>query len=104
MKTNLFSKNRKEQNYALFFEPDELPRLQYLLETKQFLNLSRLDQYAEDNTGIKLEISLTNRGKRATVQLFEYIVFSYVAVSPVMTFHNKEAMALSGAVSPETGE
>lgn len=104
MKTNLFSKNRKEQNYVLFFEPDELPRLQYLLETKQFLNLSRLDQYAEDNTGIKLEISLTNRGKRATVQLFEYIVFSYVAVSPVMTFHNKEAMALSGAVIPETGE
>ena len=40
MKTTLFSKNRDEKNYELFFESDELHRVQYLLETKQFGELS----------------------------------------------------------------
>ena len=81
MKTTLFSKNRNEKNYELFFESDEL-------------------QSSEDeDTGIKLKLSLAERGKLVTAQLFEYIMSAYEAVSPIMTFRNKEAVALSGAVT-----
>ena len=94
MKTTLFSKNRNEKNYELFFESDELHRVQYLLETKQFGELSE-----DEDTGIKLKLSLAERGKLVTAQLFEYIMSAYEAVSPIMTFRNKEAVALSGAVT-----
>ena len=96
MKTTLFSKNRDEKNYELFFESDELHRVQYLLETKQFGELSELE---DEDTGIKLKLSLAERGKLVTAQLFEYIMSAYEAVSPIMTFRNKEAVALSGAVT-----
>lgn len=99
MKTTLFSKNRKEENYELFFEPEELHRVQYFLETKQFVGLSQLQKNENENSGIKLKLSLTERGKLVTAQLFEYIMSAYEAVSPVMTFRNKEALALSGAVT-----
>ena len=52
MKTTLFSRNREEKNYELFFEPEELHRVQYLLETKQFLGLSEL-QKSEDGYEIE---------------------------------------------------
>ena len=94
MKTTLFSKNRDEKNYELFFESDELHRVQYLLETKQFGELSELQSSEDEDTGIKLKLSLAERGK-----LFEYIMSAYEAVSPIMTFRNKEAVALSGAVT-----
>ena len=99
MKTTLFSKNRDEKNYELFFESDELHRVQYLLETKQFTGLSALQSVENEDTGIKLELSLAERGKLVTAQLFEYIMSAYEAVSPIMTFRNKEAVALSGAVT-----
>lgn len=95
MKTTLFSKNRDEKNYELFFESDELHRVQYLLETKQFGELSELQSSEDEDTGIKLKLSLAERGKLVTAQLFEYIMSAYEAVSPIMTFHNKEAVALS---------
>ena len=53
MKTTLFSKNRDEKNYELFFESDELHRVQYLLETKQFTGLSALQSVENEDTGIK---------------------------------------------------
>ena len=99
MKTTLFSKNREEKNYELFFEPEELPRVQYFLESKQFLGLSELQKSEDDNTGMKLKLSLAERGKLVTAQLFEYIMSAYEAVSPIMIFRNKEAVALSGAVT-----
>ena len=99
MKTTLFSKNRDEKNYELFFESDELHRVQYLLETKQFTGLSALQSVENEDTGIKLELSLAERGKLVTAQLFEYIMSAYEAVSPIMTFRTKEAVALSGAVT-----
>lgn len=99
MKTTLFSKNRDEKNYELFFESDELHRVQYLLETKQFGELSELQSSEDEDTGIKLKLSLAERGKLVTAQLFEYIMSDYEAVSPIMTFRNKEAVALSGAVT-----
>ena len=99
MKTTLFRKNREEKNYELFFEPEELHRVQYFLETKQFLGLSELQKSEDDNTGMKLKLSLAERGKLVTAQLFEYIMSAYEAVSPIMTFRNKEAVALSGAVT-----
>ena len=99
MKTTLFSKNRDEKNYELFFESDELHRVQYLLETKQFGELSELQSSEDEDTGIKLKLSLAERGKLVTAQLFEYIMSAYEAVSPIMTFRNKEAVALSGAVT-----
>lgn len=95
MKTTLFSKNRDEKNYELFFESDELHRVQYLLETKQFGELSELQSSEDEDTGIKLKLSLAERGKLVTAQLFEYIMSAYEAVSPIMTFRNKEAVALS---------
>ena len=98
MKTTLFSKNRDEKNYELFFESDELHRVQYLLETKQFGELSELQSSEDEDTGIKLKLSLAERGKLVTAQLFEYIMSAYEAV-PIMTFRNKEAVALSGAVT-----
>ncbi|MFR7810161.1 MAG: hypothetical protein ACLU4N_13345 [Butyricimonas faecihominis] len=98
MKTTLFSKNRDEKNYELFFESDE-HRVQYLLETKQFGELSELQSSEDEDTGIKLKLSLAERGKLVTAQLFEYIMSAYEAVSPIMTFRNKEAVALSGAVT-----
>ena len=101
MKTTLFSRNRQEKNYELFFEPEELHRVQYLLETKQFLGLSELQKSEDANTGMKLKLSLAARGKLATAQLFEYIMSAYEAVSPIMIFRNKEAVALSGAVTLE---
>ena len=88
MKTTLFSKNRDEKNYELFFESDELHRVQYLLQSSE-----------DEDTGIKLKLSLAERGKLVTAQLFEYIMSAYEAVSPIMTFRNKEAVALSGAVT-----
>ena len=97
MKTTLFSKNRNEKNYELFFESDELHRVQYLLETKQFGELSELQSSEDEDTGIKLKLSLAERGKLVTAQLF--IMSAYEAVSPIMTFRNKEAVALSGAVT-----
>ncbi len=99
MKTTLFSKNRDEKNYELFFEPDELHRVQYFLETKQFVGLTELQRSENENTGIKLKLSLAERGKLVTAQLFEYIMSAYEAVSPIMIFRNKEAVALSGAVT-----
>ena len=63
MKTTLFSKNRDEKNYELFFESDELHRVQYLLETKQFGELSELQSSEDEDTGIKLKLSLAERGK-----------------------------------------
>ena len=99
MKTTLFSKNRNEKNYELIFESDELHRVQNLLETKQFGELSELQSSEDEDTGIKLKLSLAERGKLVTAQLFEYIMSAYEAVSPIMTFRNKEAVAHSGAVT-----
>ena len=87
MKTTLFSKNRDEKNYELFFE------------SEQFGELSELQSSEDEDTGIKLKLSLAERGKLVTAQLFEYIMSAYEAVSPIMTFRNKEAVALSGAVT-----
>ena len=92
------SKPQQEGDFELFFEPDELPRIQYLLETKQFLGLSRLKSFIKDNTGTKLQLSLTHGGKRATVQLFEYFIRAYIPVSPLMEFQNVEAEALSVSI------
>ena len=61
MKTTLFSKNRDEKNYELFFESDELHRVQYLLETKQFGELSELQSSEDEDTGIKLKRVPENR-------------------------------------------
>lgn len=101
MKTNLFTRHQEEKNYELFFEPDELHRVQYLLETKQFLGLTELQKSEDENAGIKLQLSLTKCGKLVTAQLFEYFITAYEAVSPIMIFRNKEALALSGAVTLE---
>ncbi|MDR1414735.1 MAG: hypothetical protein LBI96_02900 [Odoribacteraceae bacterium] len=92
--------NGQEGQYELFFEPNELPRVQYLLETKQFFNLGKLKRYIQDNTGIKLQLSLKERGTYATAQLFEYFFHTYEPVSPLMEFENTEAeaVALSGIV------
>ena len=73
--------------------------MQYLLETKQFGELSELQSSEDEDTGIKLKLSLAECGKLVTAQLFEYIMSAYEAVSPIMTFRNKEAVALSGAVT-----
>ena len=81
MKTTLFSKNRNEKNYELFFESDELHRVQYLLETKQFGELSELQSSEDEDTGIKLKLSLAERGKLVTAQLFEYIMSAYEAAA-----------------------
>lgn len=62
MKTTLFSRKREEKNYELFFEPEELHRVQYLLETKQFLSLSELQKSENENTGMKLKLSLAEHG------------------------------------------
>jgi hypothetical protein len=99
MKTNSIT-NGQEIQYELFFEPNELPRVQYLLETKQFFSLGKLKKYIEDNTGIKLQLSLKERGIHATAQLFEYLFQAYEPVSPLMEFENTEAeaIALSGIV------
>jgi hypothetical protein len=99
MKANSIT-NGQATEYELFFEPNELPRVQYLLETKQFLNLGKLKKYIQDNTGIKLRLSLKEQGVHATAQLFEYLFLAYEPVSPVMEFENTEAeaLALSGIV------
>lgn len=97
MKTTIFKK-QQEENFELFFEPDELPRVQYLLETKQFFSLARLKNHLQNNTGTKMQLSLSNGGKRITVQLFEYIFSKYIPVSPVMEFNNREAKDLSGVI------
>jgi hypothetical protein len=99
METNAIT-NEQEKQYELFFEPNELPRVQYLLETKQFFNLGKLKKYIQDNAGVKLQLSLKERGMHATAQLFEYFFPAYEPVSPVMEFENTEAeaTALSGIV------
>ncbi|MDR2414731.1 MAG: hypothetical protein LBD64_07070 [Odoribacteraceae bacterium] len=99
MKANAITKNQ-EEHYELFFEPNDLPRVQYLLETKQFFNLGKLKNCIEDNASIKLRLSLKEQGARATAQLFEYFFHAYEPVSPVMEFENTEAeaIALSGIV------
>lgn len=99
MKTTLFSKNRDEKNYELFFESDELHRVQYLLEPNNSGGTFRINKFRRRGHGIKLKLSLAERGKLVTAQLFEYIMSAYEAVSPIMTFRNKEAVALSGAVT-----
>jgi hypothetical protein len=98
MKTTTITRG-EERHYELFFEPNELPRVQYLLETKQFFNLGKLKKYI-DNTGIKLHLALEEKGTRATAQLFECLFQAYEPVSPVMEFENTEAeaIALSGIV------
>ena len=99
MEANVITKEQEKQ-YELFFEPNELPRVQYLLETKQFFNLGKLKKYLLDNTGLKLQLSLKERGIYATAQLFEYLFQAYEPVSPLMEFENTEAeaLALSGIV------
>ena len=62
--------------------------MQYLLETKQFVGLSELQKSDDVNTGMKLKLSLAERGKLVTAQLFEYIMSAYEAVSPIMIFRN----------------
>ncbi|MDR0766100.1 MAG: hypothetical protein LBF09_04080 [Odoribacteraceae bacterium] len=94
MKTNAITRGQ-EGCYELFFEPNDLPRVQYLLETKQFFNLGKLKNYIEDNTGIKLCLSLKERGTHATAQLFEYFFHAYEPVSPLMEFENTEAEAIA---------
>jgi hypothetical protein len=94
METNAIT-NGQERQYELYFEPNELPRVQYLLETKQFFNLGKLKKYIQDNTGIKLQLSLKERGSHATAQLFECLLQAYEPVSPVMEFENTEAEALA---------
>jgi hypothetical protein len=99
MEANVIASGQ-EKRYELFFEPNELPRVQYLLETKQFFSLGKLKKYFEDNTGIKLQLSLKEQGARATAQLFEYFFHAYEPVSPLMEFENTEdeAVALSRIV------
>jgi hypothetical protein len=94
MEANVIASGQEKQ-YELFFEANELPRVQYLLETKQFFNLGKLKRYIQDNTGIKLRLSLKEQGTHATAQLFEYFFHAYEPVSPLMEFENTEAEALA---------
>lgn len=91
-------KKQPDKNIDFFFEPDELLRVQYLLETKQFFSLFKLKNFLKNNTGTKMQLSFTNGGKRATAQLFEYAFSNYVPVSPLMEFSNREAQELSVAI------
>ena len=51
MKTLInFKKREGENNFELFFESNDLPRVQYFLETKQFDDLMRLSHKEKDET------------------------------------------------------
>lgn len=95
-----FKKREEKNNFELFFEANDLPRVQYLLETKQFKDVMQLSHKNEDKTDIKLRLVLTQGGRRFTVQLFEYQTStSYEAVSPLMEFSTKEALFDCGGVN-----
>lgn len=100
MKTLINFKKREEtNNFELFFEANDLPRVQYLLETKQFKDVMRLSHKEEDQTDVKLRLVLAEGGKRFTAQLFENrTATTCEAVSPLMEFSTKEALSDCGGV------
>ena len=101
MKTKKKKKKREEENnFELFFEANDLPRVQYLLETKQFKDVMQLSHKDEDKTDVKLRLVLTRGGRRFTAQLFEYQSSTRCeAVSPLMEFSTKEALSDCGGVN-----
>ena len=93
MKTLSNFKQREEKNnFVLFFESNDLPRVQYLLETKQFNQLMQLSHEKADKSDICLLLVLTQGGHRFTVQLFEFLASEYESISPRMEFSTKEAL------------
>ncbi len=100
MKTLInFKKREGENNFELFFESNDLPRVQYFLETKQFDDLMRLSHKEKDETDIQLRLELSRGGKRFTAQLFEYFSTTYEAISPLMEFSTKEALSACGGIN-----
>lgn len=81
--------------YELFFDVRDYNKLSNVLDSKQFSEISRIKQFTNDNSGIKMEMLIASDRQYVSVQLSEYKPFSYGVVSPVLTFHGVDAEILS---------
>lgn len=95
-KKRIFLKSTGERvrEYELFFDVRDCGKLSTAIETKQFSDISRMKQFSNDNSGIKMEMLISADRRYVSVQLSEYKPFSYGIVSPVLTFQGEDAKAL----------
>ena len=75
-----------------YFDIHESDALQNCFEMKRFDDLNRLKR--EKDTGVKLEAMVAEDGKFAAVQVFEYIPYTYEAVTPVQCYYGEDARLL----------
>ena len=96
-KKRIFLKATGERvrEYELFFDVRDYGRLSSVIETKQFADISRLKQFTNDNSGIKMEMLVSDDRQYLTVQLSQYKPFSYDVASPLLTFQGDDAQKLS---------
>ena len=96
-KKRIFLKATGERvrEYELFFDVRDYGRLSSAIETKQFADISRLKQFTNDNSGIKMEMLVSDDRQYLTVQLSQYKPFSYDVASPLLTFQGDDAQKLS---------
>lgn len=105
-KKRIFLKATGERvkEYELFFDVRDYGKLSTAIETKQFSNISRMKQFQNDNSGIKMDILVSVDRRYVSIQLSEYKPFSYGIVSPLMTFRGDEAESLADVLLKQAVE
>lgn len=69
------------KKFSLYFKPDELPNLMYAIETVNVSIFKRL--FADNNSGIRLDVVLSKDDKFAACQIFKFIPYTYEPASVV---------------------
>lgn len=77
------------RDFSIYFDSRELQTLSYLIETGRFTDLDRLKR--TENTGVRLDILMSDDSRFTAIQIYEYIPHQYQPVSPVFRYYDNAA-------------
>lgn len=81
--------NSKLKEMTLYFDVHESSALQACIEMRRFEDLKQMKR--EKDSGVRVEVLVSNDQKFAAVQISEYIPYTYEAVTPVVCYYGEEA-------------
>lgn len=81
--------NSKLQETTLYFDVHECDALQACIEMKRFEDLKQMKR--KKDSGVKVEAMISSDQKFAAVQVYEYIPYTYEAVTPVVCYYGEDA-------------
>lgn len=79
----------KLKEMTLYFDVHECDALQACIEMKRFEDLKHMKR--QKDSGVRVEAMVSGDQKFAAVQIYEYIPYSYEAVTPVVCYYGDEA-------------